>query len=453
MNESTTLPEASSTPCPSAPPPSTPQEAPPKQGFYYGYWLILAAAVGQFATVGPMNYVPGVFLKPMTEDFGWSRSEFTLALTIGQFVLAGAGFFIGAYVDRHGGRRPMLLGTTLMVLALLGLTQVQAFWQWLLLHGLLVTVGGALAGNLVVNVTLSKWFVERRGRAIAIASMGVSLAGIVYPPVITAVVDHMGWRDAWFVLAVATAALLYPVSMLMRRAPEDHGLHPDGRSAAEVDAGAGSMATTEFATSLTRSQAVRTMAFYLTVFSFGFGGLAIIVPVIQGIPFMTDAGYSRSVASLMIVLTSIPSMLTKPFWGYLVDKAPANRLAAIGFVLNAIAIVGIVISVNAHATPFVYASWLLLGFGWGGMIPLQEVVWATYFGRRYLGAVRSAGLPFALLISAGGPLLASFYFDVAGNYDGALLTVGVLGLVAAVLVNLPRNPRNDIVRQGQPAEA
>lgn len=453
MNESTTLPEAPSTHRLSAPPSDAPPEAPPKRGFYYGYWLILAAAVGQFATVGPMNYVPGVFLKPMTEDFGWSRSEFTLALTIGQFVLAGAGFFIGAYVDRHGGRRPMLLGTTLMVLALLGLTQVQAFWQWLVLHGLLVTVGGALAGNLVVNVTLSKWFVERRGRAIAMASMGVSLAGIVYPPAITAAVDQMGWRDAWLVLAIVTAALLYPVSMLMRRAPEDHGLHPDGRSEAEVAAGAGRMATAEFATSLTRSQAVRTTAFYLTVFAFGFGGLAIIVPVVQGIPFMTDAGYSRGVASFMIVLTSIPSMLTKPMWGYLVDKAPANRLAAIGFVLNAIAIVGIVISVKAHATPLVYAFWVLLGFGWGGMIPLQEVVWATYFGRRYLGAVRSAGLPFALLISAGGPLLASFYFDVAGNYDGALLTVGALGLVAAVLVNLPRNPREEIERQGLSAEA
>jgi len=78
------------------------------------------------------------------------------------------------------------------------------------------------------------------------------------------------------------------------------------------------------------------------------------------------------------------------------------------------------------------------------MIPLQEVVWATYFGRRYLGAVRSAGLPFSLLVSAGGPLLVSFYFDVAGDYNGALIAVAILGVLAAVLVNLPRNPRRDV---------
>lgn len=423
----------------------------PRKRLYYGYWLILAAAIGQFATVGSMNYVPGVFLKPMSDEFGWTRAEFTLALTLGQFVLAFAGFFVGAYVDRHGGRRPMLVGATVLVLALLAHTQIQELWQWIILNGVLVTSGGALAGNLVVNVTLSKWFVERRGRAVAVASMGVSFAGIIYPPAATLAVETWGWRGAWFALAIAAAVLIYPVAMLMRRAPEDHGLFPDGRSAVEVAAGAARIATAEFATSLTRRQAVRTPAFYLIVFAFGFGGLAIIVPVIQGIPLMTDAGYSRSVASFMIVLTSIPSMLTKPLWGYLVDKAPANRLAAIGFVLNAVAILGIVLSVNAHATPVVYAMWLLLGFGWGGMIPLQEVVWATYFGRRYLGAVRSAGLPFSLLVSAGGPLIVSFYFDLAGDYNGALIAVAVLGLVAAGLVNLPRNPRRELERRSQPS--
>ena len=164
--------------------------------------------------------------------------------------------------------------------------------------------------------------------------------------------------------------------------------------------------------------------------------------MIQGIPFMTDAGYSRGVASFMIVLTSIPSMLTKPFWGYLVDKAPANRLAAIGFVLNAVAILGIVLSVNAHATAIVYASWLLLGFGWGGMIPLQEVIWASYFGRRHLGAVRSAALPFALILGAGGPLAVAYSYDVVGDYYGGFAAVGLMSILGgAMILALPRLER------------
>ena len=78
-----------------------------------------------------------------------------------------------------------------------------------------------------------------------------------------------------------------------------------------------------------------------------------------------------------------------------------------------------------------YLGFFVLGLGWGGLIPLQEVIWATFFGRRYLGSVRSAGMPFSLVIGAGAPLLASVYFDRVGNYDGAFLTVAVIAAAVA----------------------
>jgi OFA family oxalate/formate antiporter-like MFS transporter len=74
------------------------------------------------------------------------------------------------------------------------------------------------------------------------------------------------------------------------------------------------------------------------------------------------------------------------------------------------------------------------------MIPLQEVIWASFFGRRYLGAVRSAALPLTLLITASSPLATSYYYDVVGNYDGAILTVGVLNLISAGLIMLLKKP-------------
>jgi hypothetical protein len=82
----------------------------------------------------------------------------------------------------------------------------------------------------------------------------------------------------------------------------------------------------------------------------------------------------------------------------------------------------------------------VLGFGWGGMIPLQEVIWASFFGRRYLGAVRSAALPFSILLTAGAPLATSYYFDIVGNYDGAILVVGSANLLSAVMLACLRKP-------------
>jgi sugar phosphate permease len=270
--------------------------------------------------------------------------------------------------------------------------------------------------------------------------MGVSFAGVAIPPAATAAVQAWGWRGAWVAMAFAAALLLYPAAMVQRGSPEDHGLFPDGKTPEQIAAGGGRAAALDFATSMTRRAAIRTVTFYLIVIAFGFGGLSISVMLLQTIPFMTDAGYSRGVASLMIVLISTPSLLSKPAWGYLLDRASPRSMAAFGFLVNAIALVLIVVMVRLQVDVAVYASFILLGFGWGGFIPLQEVIWATYFGRRYLGAVRSAGLPVALILQAGGPLAASVYFDRVGDYNGAFLGVAFLSAVAVVLVQFLRRP-------------
>lgn len=136
----------------------------------------------------------------------------------------------------------------------------------------------------------------------------------------------------------------------------------------------------------------------------------------------------------------MPALLSKPVWGYLMDRVPPHKLASLGAAMTGTAMVVITFSVRATADPVVLAGFFLLGCGWGGLIPLQEVIWATFFGRRHLGAVRSAALPFALVIGAGAPLLASLYFDRVGNYDGAFLVVAAMNASAAVLLLFVRHP-------------
>lgn len=408
-------------------------------GLYYGYYLVGAAMVAQFVSIGSQNYIIGAFFKPMTSDLDWTRSQFTLGRTVAQFVMAFTGFFIGGHVDRHGGRRLMLIGIAILSASLYALSFVHHLWQWILLNGIILTIGAAMIGNLVVNVTLSKWFVEKRGQAVSFASMGVSMAGVVLPPVMTHIIDAWGWRTGWRVMAIFAALLMVPTALMMRRAPEDYGLNPDGRTNAQMATGMGDRARAEYAMSMTRRQAIRTATFYMLVIGFGLFGVTIGVMLLQTIPFMTDAGYSRNVASLMIVLSSIPALASKPFWGYAMDHWDPKKLASAGAVITGISMIIITVSVNSTTDWAVYAGFILLGFGWGGMIPLQEVIWASYFGRRYLGSVRSAGLPFALVLGAGSPLLVSIYFDHVGDYNGAFLIVAGLNIAAsAMLLFIPK---------------
>ncbi len=421
-------------------------EAPARRGIryiYYGYWLVVAGFIAQFIAVGAQNYVFGVFVTPMTEEFGWGRSEFVLARTFGQIVMAMTGFIIGAQIDRHGGRRLMRIGIVILFAAMFATSYVQTLWQWWLLNGLILSVGAAMIGNLVVNVTLSKWFVERRGRMVGFASMGVSFAGIAITPFAAFLVDAFGWRDAWRVLALCALLIIVPLSFLIRRAPEDYGLHPDGKSDEEVAQGGGEAAARDFASSLTRGEALRTSAFYMVVVAFGLAMIAISVMLVHTIPFMEDAGHSTPFAAFMITVASIPALLLKPVWGYFIDKADVQKISLIGFALNAIALTTIVFSVRAGTEPAIILGFFLLGCGWSGFIPLQEVVWGTFFGRRYLGAVRGAGLPFSLALGAGAPLFTAYYFDTVGNYDAAFLTIAALSIVGGTILQFARRPTRE----------
>lgn len=412
--------------------------------FYFGYWLVGAAFIAQFVAVGSQNYIIGVFFVPMTEDLSWTRSEFTLARTVGQVMMAVLGLFIGVYVDRQGGRRMMTVGIVILGAALFAISYVQELWQWIILNGLVLTLGAAMVGNLVVNVTLSKWFVERRGRVIGLASMGVSMAGVLLPRLMTAVVEEWGWRAAWRVAAIGAVALVGPATLVMRRSPEDHGLYPDGKTAAQLAAGQGERAAADYANSLTRREALRTPQFYLVVAAFGMFATTIGVMLLQTIPFMEDAGYSKGTASLMITVASLPALLSKPLWGMFLDSLDPRRLTALSSMLTGIAMLVIVFSVRGSISWLVPIGFILLGSGWGGLIPLQEVTWASYFGRRYIGSVRSAGLPFSIGLGASGPLLASAYYDSVGNYNGAFIVVALLCFASAVLIMFARKP--NIVR-------
>ena len=247
-------------------------------------------------------------------------------------------------------------------------------------------------------------------------------------------VDEFGWRASWKLLGIAAGLLTLPTAFIVRRCPEDHGLNPDGKSAEEMSQGHGAAAKADFENSMTRSQAMRTSSFYFLVLAFGLFQISITVMLIQTIPLMTDAGYSRLVASTMISLASVPAFLSKPFWGILIDRYSPRKLAAVGAAVTGSAVMLIVFSVANELDLLVYAGFLLMGIGWGGLLPLQEVIWATFFGRRYLGSVRSTAMPFTFGMSALGPVLVAYYYDQVGNYDLALLVIALCNIASAIML-------------------
>jgi MFS transporter, OFA family, oxalate/formate antiporter len=162
------------------------------------------------------------------------------------------------------------------------------------------------------------------------------------------------------------------------------------------------------------------------------------------VPYLSDAGFSRTQAAYAITVASIPAMLSKPIWGYFIDRLAAKPLAALGALMTGLALFAIVYSVNNGSLIWIYAAYVLLGLGWGGMIPLTEVIWGSYFGRRHLGAVRSAALPFSLLLGAGAPLAVSWHHDISGSYTDGMLVVATLNVLSGLMLQLIPAPAQPV---------
>ncbi|MBI4301490.1 MAG: MFS transporter [Chloroflexi bacterium] len=401
---------------------------------------------------GIQAYATGVFLKPMSADLNWSRSSFTAVQSIGTLVMGLLGPFLGSTLDRRGGKAIMIFGALVLGSGLMALSQVHSLWQFYLIRGLVVTVGMLCMGNLVVNVAVSNWFVKKRGRAIAFGAMGVSMGGIILIPLTQFLISTLGWRTTWVVYGfMAWAVIIVPTALFMARRPEDVGLNPDGERKANATPSRQALLAprTNPEASWTRREAVKTSALWLLMVSFGLAFMAVGAMLMHLFPYLTDIGFSGKAAATMLMFQSLMAFFSKPLWGLLVERVHARYCSMAVFFMASVAIF---LLLALGKSGMVYLALALFGISFGGFVPLQEVVWANYFGRLTLGAVRSIAMPFSIVTSAGGPLFAGYIYDTTGSYKSAFITFAIIYLVSTLLISRARPPQRAVAAQLIPAQ-
>ncbi len=407
---------------------------------FYGWVVVGAAFVAQFVAVGMQTSVAAVFAPEMVEEFGWTRTQFFFADTLGQLLLMVIGFMLGPRVDRFGARPIMLSAAAVVIPALFLMSQVEEYWQYVVVRGMFLLTAASVSGFLVISISVSKWFVVKRGQALGWTSMGVSMAGLFWPSfTAAALIEPFGWRTAWMVLAACYAVIFIPSALLMRRQPEDYGMLPDG-GPTQLTTQQIRAAEHDEQSSLTRSEALRSSSFYLIVLIFGISVVGIFAILLHGVFFLREQGLSATSAPLAVGAFSLFSMLTKPPWGWALDRWDTRVVGFISFALGAI---GFVLVINAGPTGnwwLIAATLAIMGAGIGGNIPIQDMFWAEYFGRRYLGAVRSVGFPVAMGISALTPVVVALLYDSLGSYVVAFYACAGFWAGSAVLCLLLRLP-------------
>lgn len=402
---------------------------------YYGWYIVALAFVASMMSAGVQAYTLGVFLKPMTEDLGWTRTDLSLGQTVATVVTGLLAIVVGPVIDRRGGRALMVGGAIIGGLGFIALGQVHNLWQYYAVRGGLITVGSVGMGTLVVNVAVSNWFRRMRGRAVAIGAMGISLSALFLPTVSTMLIESVGWRAAWAVLGVMIWVIVIPsAAMIMRRRPEDYGLAPDG-DPPSADPQASVVGPDDVR--WTRRQAARTPALWMLILTFGVGSMGLGAMLVHLIPYLTDSGFSPAEAAGGFGMIGLAGLLSKPFWGLSLERFQTRFLAATDFLMFALSLV-LIMAIDGLA--MMYVAIFIFGLGIGGVITVQEVVWANYFGRLTLGTVRSIGRPFTIVTSAGGPVFAAVAYDVGGSYRLAFTVFIATYLLAAVLILITPRP-------------
>lgn len=406
---------------------------------YYGWWIVGGAILCQFAFMSVSQAIVGVFMRPVIDDLGWKVWQFTLGSSLAVGAGAMTGIIAGNIVDSRGPRPLMLVGAVVSAACLLLLGRQSSLVVFLAIYVAAGLVGWNLFSPLVVNATLSKWFIRRRGWALAIGSIGISMAGLIAPFVMTTIVDSYGWRTGYSVLAVFVLIAVIPTAFVMRRTPEDYGLSPDGD--AEVSSSnVGAVSVAAEARSFTRAEAVRTRGFWLLIVGFGLNQTALTSVLVHAIPFATDVGFSRSMAATALAVNGFGNLASKVVWGYGLQRVEPRLLVMAAYSLSATGVVLMLIAATTGQASVWLAGFLLYGFGFGGTIPLSEFLWAKYFGRSHIGAIRGVGYPITIVGTGLGPVLIGYWSDVSLTYQPAFIAIICVYLVGAVTVWVSREP-------------
>ena len=400
-----------------------------KDGIYYG-WLIVAA--GMFIAmmgVGPFSGF-GVFVIPMSEEFGWSRSAISLAASVAALVGGFSQPFMGRIFDRLGGRRLMLCGLLALGAANILLTFTNHIIHLVLVFGVVMALSDS-AGTMNTAVALvSRWFHRRRATAIALISSGASMGGLILVPFIAFVIPVVGWRIAWLILGLFILCLALPVAFLViRNDPSEMGRLPDGEDSAHGQATGASISRGPLEVDYWM-QAFASIPFWQLLGGYFVCGVSTAMISTHYVPYAIEKGFSPSLAATAFGVMSALNVAGVLLAGILGDRLGRKNLLALVYLMRSM---GYVVLLTAPGLWGLFGFAVISGFSWIATVPLTTSLTAEVYGLRNIGTL--SGVVYTAH-QIGGALSIQFsgiMKDITGAYTIPFAVGGLCLLFASVV--------------------
>jgi len=395
---------------------------------FFGWKIVALAFFLDFCAVGYSFQSFPVVVLELSKEFSLSR--FLATLPIPLFMIMSSLFmpFIGRVLDKGAIRSILMAGALVYGLSLISLYFAFSYISFMLIFTLPMALGVTMMGNISVSKLISLWFRKYTGRALGIASVGVSFAGFVFPNLTSFLLGDLGltWREAYLLFGVLIILINIPVVYLfIVNKPSDINQMPDGE---EITDNAEDTSGIDW----TIPELLKDKNFWILslVFAIQFCSM---MGILSHLTFFSEgAGWSLSWGAFIFSMYAWPAMFSKVFFGWLVENKMDARVAvSIAILIQAIATL-LMIFVESPEQMVVLV--MIFGFGGGSALPLSNILFNQAYTNKSFGKARGAAQPFISIFQISGTLVAARMFDVFGNYELAFLTLGFILIVPLIAI-------------------
>lgn len=409
-----------------------------KTPFFYGWVIIAAGFLINAIFGGGLYYSFGVFLPVMMAELGFSRGAGSTAFSIMLFIQAFASPLIGITIRRVGLKQVMIAGNLLMIAVMLLMSRVTQVWHIYIVYGIIAGFAILSSGYISTLTLMNNWFVRRRSLATGICISGVGVGTLILAPTYGYLIQSIGWRNTWLVLAgIATLLALLPTIFFIKSSPESMGLTPDGDTRAPSETrtspGPAVIPPAEWGV----KAALKTSAFWCIVALGTANGFCLNVLSTHQVAHLQDIGIPPIVAAGAIGLLVGVSTVGRLGGGIVGDHFPPRYVAALACAAQVIALI---ILINARSLPLIYLYAIIFGLAYGTILVVHPSLIGAYFGRRNYAAIFGCAVGISNLISAISPAFAGFIFDATQSYVIPFTTAAVFAGAAGICILLTRSP-------------
>jgi MFS family permease len=361
-------------------------------------WVIVAAgAVIGCMAAGSMFSLP-VFLKPISDDTGWSITGISTAMTLGFLAMALASMAWGNLSDRIGTRPVVLIGATILASSLAWASRATSLVEFQFVFGVLV--GGSIAAIFApIMACVTGWFETQRSLAVSLVSAGIGVAPMTVAPTAAWLATQYDWRTCMLIIAGVAAAIMIPAALLVRSPPKV--------TSSELSAPDASQST------LTVTDAVRSPQFIILLLTNFFCCATHSGPIFHTVGYAVSCGIPLVAAVTIYSVEGLSGLFGRIGFGFLGDRFGAKQVLVAGLLVQAFGALGYAFVRDLNAF---YAVAMLFGFVYAGTMPLYAVLIRENFPMHMMGTIIGGISMAGSLGMATGPLAGGLIYDQFASY-------------------------------------